>query len=275
MFMHQHFFSNREWVARGSVVLMLGLLFVSQHVFQIKPLPPVKAEDKPIRISLAAPEPTPEPTPVPPQPVEPPPPPPPEPTPVEPPPPPPVESPVPMDPPPPPPPPKPVEKPKPVKKPVKHERPVKKTEPKKPVPEKQPVPEAKSEPVKDPAPEKAPVQAPVAPAPSKPAAPASNPSHEAAYVSQVRLQIEHHKIYPALARKLDMSGTVEVAYTLDRQGRLVGVEIAKSSGSDILDKAALQAVRSALFPPIPEDAWRGDAQKQFRTSLVYSLSDDN
>ena len=159
---------------------------------------------------------------------------------------------------------------KPVKKPVKHER-----HEKKPVPVKEPTPEAKAEPVKEPAPEKAPVQAPVTPAPAKPAAPASNPSHEAAYVSQVRLQIEHHKIYPALARNLDMSGTVEVAYTLNRQGRLVSVEIAKSSGSEILDKAALQAVRSALFPPIPEDAWRGDSQKQFRTSLVYSLSDDN
>lgn len=159
-----------------------------------------------------------------------------------------------------------MEKPKPVKH-VHHE--------KKQVPEKKPTP--KAVPVKQPTPEKPMAPAPTNPVPAKPVAPpapASNPSHEAAYISQVRTQIERHKIYPALARKLDMSGTVEVAYTLNRQGQLVGVQIVKSSGSDILDKAALQAVRSALFPTIPEDAWRGDAQKQFRTSLVYSLSDN-
>lgn len=88
------------------------------------------------------------------------------------------------------------------------------------------------------------------------------------------MQIEQHKIYPALARKLDMSGTVEISYTLNRQGKLVSVEIVKTSGSEILDKAALQAVRTALFPPIPEDAWRENTQKQFRTSLIYALSDN-
>jgi protein TonB len=274
MFKRPHFFLNREWVARGAVVLMLALLVLSQQVFHLKPPPLIKPLEKPLHISLAAPEPTPVP-PQPPQLVEPPPPPPPppppEPVPVEPPPPPPkpVVSPKPIE-----PPPKPVEKPKPVvkPKPVKHVHHEKKQPPKHP-----PKPVAKPEPVKEPTPEKPVTPAPTNPAPAKPVAPsvpASNPSREAAYVSQVRMQIEHHKIYPALARRLDMSGTVEVAYILNRQGKLVSVSIVKTSGSDILDKAALQAVRSALFPPIPADAWRGDSQKQFRTSLVYSLSDN-
>ncbi|MHB8921309.1 MAG: energy transducer TonB [Halothiobacillus sp.] len=249
-------------MARGVVVVMVSLLVLSQRAFPLKPPSLPQPPAPPIQISLAVPEPTPvEPTP------------PPEPTPVElpPPPPPPNETPMPVE---PPPPPKPVEKPRPVEKP----KPVKPTHEKNPKPVKLPTPEAKPTPEKQPVAEKP--TAPVSTAPPKPAAPpappapVSNPSHEAAYISQVRLQIEQHKIYPALARKLDMSGTVEISYTLNRQGKLVSVEIVKTSGSEILDKAALQAVRAALFPPIPEDAWREDTQKQFRTSLIYALSDN-
>lgn len=105
--------------------------------------------------------------------------------------------------------------------------------------------------------------------------PVSNPSHEGAYIQKVRQQIERHKVYPALARNLDMSGTVEVAYVINREGRLIHVKIVASSGSKILDRAALQAVRAAVFPPMPEDAWRGDTQKQFKTKLVYSLTEDD
>ncbi|MDA3875941.1 MAG: hypothetical protein PF483_02510, partial [Halothiobacillus sp.] len=60
-------FSNREWVAGGAVVLMLALLFLSQQVFQLKLPPLIKPLEKPLHISLAAPEPTPAP-PQPPQP---------------------------------------------------------------------------------------------------------------------------------------------------------------------------------------------------------------
>jgi protein TonB len=103
---------------------------------------------------------------------------------------------------------------------------------------------------------------------------ASNPSLEARYVRAIRLQIERHKRYPELARELDVSGRAGITYTINRSGQLIAVAVIKSSGSDILDKAALQAVRTALFPPIPKGAWRESPQKQFETTLIYSLTDN-
>lgn len=104
-------------------------------------------------------------------------------------------------------------------------------------------------------------------------APPSNPSLEARYVHVIKLRIERRKRYPALARELDVSGRVGIAYTIDRSGRLTDAAVIQSSGSDILDKAALQAVRTALFPPMPKGAWRGSPQQQFKTTLIYSLTD--
>lgn len=235
------FFSQREWVARGMAVAILSLMVISQQVLHLEsPLP--KAVAAPIRITLAEP-PAPEPIPVEPQvPVKP------EPT-----------------------PPKPVPKPKSVPKPTPKPAPVSPT----PAPAPTPVPAPQPVPQTPPAPlVPQPAVAPPTPTPAPPPAPVSNPSHEGAYVQKVRQQIEQHKVYPALARKLDMSGTVEVFYVINRQGKLIDAGIAATSGSEILDKAALQAVRAAVFPPIPDDAWRGEAQKQFKTKLVYSLTDD-
>lgn len=231
------FFSQREWVARGMAVAILSLMVISQQVLHLEsPLP--KAVAAPIRITLAEP-PAPEPTPVEPQePVKP------APT-----------------------PPKPVPQSKPAPKPTPKPAPVSPAPATVPAP--QPVPQTPPAPLVPPT-----VVAPPTPKPAPPPAPESNPSHEEAYVQKVRLQIEQHKVYPALARKLDMSGTVEVFYVVNRQGRLINAGIAATSGSEILDKAALQAVRAAVFPPVPDDAWRGEAQKQFKTKLVYSLTDD-
>lgn len=238
------FFSQREWVARGMAVACLSLLVISQHLLHLEsPLP--KPPDMPVRITLEQ-LPAPEPTPVVPQPpVKP------EPT-----------------------PPKPVPKPKPVTRPVPMPTSVKPA----PAPAQAPTSVAASQPVPQtpPAPPVAPTPvAPQAPKamPPAPPAPVSNPSHEANYVQLIRRQIEQHKVYPALARTLDMSGTVEVSYVINRQGKLIDVEIAATSGSEILDKAALQAVRAAVVPPMPEDVWRGETQKQFKTKLVYSLTD--
>lgn len=238
-------FTHREWVARGLSVATLAAAVFSQQVFHLaSPLP--KPQAAPIRVTLAEP---PAPAPVtPPEPAKP------QPT-----------------------PPKPEPKPKPAPKPVP--KPAPKPAPK-PVPVPTPTPVPTPVPAPQPAPQTPPAPpAPVAPpapkaAPPAPPAPVSNPTHEGAYVQKVRQQIEQHKVFPPLARKLDMSGTVEISYVIDRQGKLIGVEIAATSGSEILDKAALQAVRASVFPPIPEDAWRGETQKQFRTKLVYSLDND-
>jgi periplasmic protein TonB len=118
---------------------------------------------------------------------------------------------------------------------------------------------------------------PVSPAtheiPAKVETPAvkSDPGAEGHFAQEVRSRIERKKVYPVTARELGMSGAVEVMYVIDRSGALIRAEIVTSSGYPLLDQAALRAVRGATHAAMPEDAWIGEQQKEFRTKLVFSL----
>ena len=101
--------------------------------------------------------------------------------------------------------------------------------------------------------------------------PRSNAGAEGRFAQDVRAKIEQKKIFPETARELGMSGAVEVAYVLDRSGKLLKTEIAVSSGYPLLDQAAVRAVRAASYAAFPQDAWIGEAQKEFRTKLVFSI----
>lgn len=99
-----------------------------------------------------------------------------------------------------------------------------------------------------------------------------NPDAESLFAQDVRSRIERKKIYPDVARDLGMSGEVEVLYELDRAGNLIRAEIVSSSGSKLLDQAALRAVKSAAYKSFPEDAWVGASSKVFKTRLVFSIN---
>ncbi len=99
-----------------------------------------------------------------------------------------------------------------------------------------------------------------------------NPDAESLFAQDVRSRIERKKIYPDVARDLGMSGEVEVLYELDRAGNLIRAEIVSSSGSKLLDQAALRAVKSAAYKSLPEDAWVGASSKVFKTKLVFSIN---
>lgn len=87
----------------------------------------------------------------------------------------------------------------------------------------------------------------VAPAP---AAAAAARDHEAA----VRTALARALRYPERARARGITGSATVEITLDRSGRLVGLRLAESSGSAILDEAALHAARSVgRFPAAPPE----------------------
>ena len=63
-----------------------------------------------------------------------------------------------------------------------------------------------------------------------------------------------------------------VRITILKDGRLEKVEIAESSGYEILDNAALQTVREAApFPPIPEEAKLDKVNVS--VGLVFRLTD--
>jgi periplasmic protein TonB len=79
-------------------------------------------------------------------------------------------------------------------------------------------------------------------------------AHEAIarYFSSLRSAVEAHKEYPQPARRRGREGTVIVHLLIARDGRLIEVGVARSSGERLLDDAAIKAARAAgAFPPAP------------------------
>ncbi|HTZ52255.1 MAG TPA: TonB family protein, partial [Spirochaetia bacterium] len=59
--------------------------------------------------------------------------------------------------------------------------------------------------------------------------------------------------YPRAARQSGRQGMVRVAAMVDETGTVTAVEVSQSSGSMVLDRAALAAVRGAVFVPARQD----------------------
>jgi protein TonB len=63
--------------------------------------------------------------------------------------------------------------------------------------------------------------------------------------------VERHKGYPAAARAHE-TGTAELAFTLDRNGKVLASRVVRSSGFAALDQETIDTVRRAQpFPPPP------------------------
>jgi periplasmic protein TonB len=73
-----------------------------------------------------------------------------------------------------------------------------------------------------------------------------------AWVLRVNQHIRVKIRYPPSSIARREEGNVEVAFTIDRQGRLIRSRVARSSGFAALDKAALDLLRQAQpLPPPP------------------------
>ena len=66
-----------------------------------------------------------------------------------------------------------------------------------------------------------------------------------------RAAIDANKQYPYMAIKRRLEGSVSIICTIDTSGSIVSVSLGSSSGSDILDDAALEAVRAVGSFPNP------------------------
>ncbi len=66
-----------------------------------------------------------------------------------------------------------------------------------------------------------------------------------AYLSKARREIERHKKYSNRAKMQRKQGTVTIAFNINADGSFSNARVVKSSGSEDLDKSALEAVRSA------------------------------
>lgn len=81
-------------------------------------------------------------------------------------------------------------------------------------------------------------------------------SVDAEYLYKWRAHIERvgNLNYPAAARRLGLGGEVLLLVAINADGSLQNVQIRKSSGSKILDEAALRIVRlAAPFQPLPAE----------------------
>jgi protein TonB len=71
---------------------------------------------------------------------------------------------------------------------------------------------------------------------------------------QIMRRIEEAKRYPEAARRMGIEGKTVVRFKLKPGGQVEAVEVAESSGSDILDKASVETVREAA--PLPyKEGW--------------------
>lgn len=71
---------------------------------------------------------------------------------------------------------------------------------------------------------------------------------------QVAALLERNKHYPANAQSRREQGVVQLFFSLDRKGMVIGSRVATSSGSPALDEEAMALVRRAQpFPPPPPE----------------------
>lgn len=88
------------------------------------------------------------------------------------------------------------------------------------------------------------------------------------YPGKVASKLRRALRYPRAAQKDRLKGQAVVSFTVAANGSVGSVRIARSSGSPILDKAALEAVRRAApFSPIPAAA--GRSSWRFSVPLAF------
>ncbi|SIQ30794.1 protein TonB [Rhizobium sp. RU20A] len=77
------------------------------------------------------------------------------------------------------------------------------------------------------------------------------------YPGKVRARLTRALRYPPGAARGGIKGDAQVRFTVRADGQVASISLARSTGSPILDEAALAAVRRAApFPKIPEGAGR-------------------
>jgi len=74
----------------------------------------------------------------------------------------------------------------------------------------------------------------------------------ASYFARIKHQIERVWIYPSDAAKRGISGDLNLTFSISKDGNLLGARLLDRSGYEILDMAALKAVKEAApYYPFP------------------------
>ena len=92
------------------------------------------------------------------------------------------------------------------------------------------------------------------------------------YLGEVRRRLEKQKTYPWAARRQHREGVVVLKFTIGQGGEIAGHAIARSSGHEVLDGAAAEALHKVgRFPPLPPAL--GRSQLNIQVPLAFRLSD--
>ena len=94
------------------------------------------------------------------------------------------------------------------------------------------------------------------------------------YFNKVRERIKANWVYPRQAGERNIEGELLIEFHIAKDGRLEFIELRDSSGTRILDDAALTAVKLAQpFPPVPDDIAKRTLaiNGQFRYQIVSGL----
>ena len=92
------------------------------------------------------------------------------------------------------------------------------------------------------------------------------------YLWGVVRKISQHRYYPKSSRENSEEGVVVARITVSREGRLIDVAVARSSGYPTLDNALIEVIRQAApYPPLPSDM-SGD-RHTFLLPLNYRRTD--
>jgi periplasmic protein TonB len=94
-----------------------------------------------------------------------------------------------------------------------------------------------------------------------------------AWVSQVGRIINQRagRDYPLSARRRNMTGVAVMALYVDAQGQITAVEVKRSSGHGVLDKAALAAVSKVGSVPPPPSALNWKGNRPIAMPVAYRL----
>lgn len=90
------------------------------------------------------------------------------------------------------------------------------------------------------------------------------------YQDMIKQRIEKFRQYPLIARRNQIEGIVGLKFPVLANGTTGSVQIVRSSGSELLDKEALNTIqRSSPFLPIPVDI--GQTMVNIHVAIVFSL----
>ena len=91
------------------------------------------------------------------------------------------------------------------------------------------------------------------------------------YQDMIRRRIEASRKYPEAAKKQGTEGKVEIEFILNREGTLINVSLTGTSGSDMLDKEAIDTIkRASPYGPLPKEYTAENMDMQ--VVIVYKLN---